>query len=115
MARKLRHHGKTRHKKEAQKTRGKIRISNSIELRPEEANNCTVIVHWESDTVVGKTGTSCLISLTDRHSRYLLAKKVLKKTTAFVRDGMIELPLVIPSAYVLSVTPNRGKEFSSHE
>ena len=115
MARKLRHHGKTRHKKGEQETRGKIRISNPIELRPEEANNRSVIGHWEGDTVAGKTGSSCLITLTDRHSRYLLAKKVQKKPAAFVRDGLIELLRTIPSAYVLSVTPDRGKEFSFHE
>lgn len=109
MARKLRHHGKTRHKKGEQETRRKIRTSNPIELHPEEANSRSVIGHWEGDTVAGKTGSSCLITLTDRHSRYLLAKKVQKKTAAFVRDGIIELFRTIPSAYVLSVTPDRGK------
>lgn len=97
MARKLRHHGKTCHKKGEQETQGKIRISNSIDLRPEEANNRSVIRHWEGDTVAGKTGSSCLITLTDRHSRYLLAKKITKKTAAFVRDGMVELLRSIPS------------------
>ena len=76
MARKLRHHGKTRHKQGEQETPGKIRISNPIELRPEEANNRGVIGHWECDTVDGKTESSHLITLTDWHSRYLLAKKL---------------------------------------
>lgn len=75
MARKLRHHGKTRLKQGEQETRGKIRISNPIELRPQEANNRSVIGHWEGDTVAGKTGSSCLITLTDRHSRYLLQRR----------------------------------------
>lgn len=115
IARKLRHRGKTRHKKGEQETRGKIKISNPIEQRPEEANNRSVIGHWEGDTVAGKTGSSCLITLTDRHSRYLLAKKIRKKTAALVRDGIIELFQSIPAEYVLSVTPDRGKEFSFHE
>ena len=68
-----------------------------------------MIGHWEGDTVAGNTGASCLNTLTDRHSRYLLAKKVQKKTAAFVRDGMIELLRTIPSAYVLSVTLIAGK------
>ena len=54
MARKLRHHGKKRHKQGELETRGKIRISNSIELRPEELNNRNVIGHWEGDTVAGE-------------------------------------------------------------
>ena len=115
MARKLRRHGKNCHKKGEQETRGKIRFSNPIELRSEEANNRNMIGHWEGDTVAGKTGSSCLITLTDRHSRYLLTKKVTKKTVAFVRDGMIDTRSRVPSEYVLFVTPDRGKEFSFHE
>ena len=86
MARKLRHHGKTRYKKGEQETRGKIRISNPIELRPEEMNNRSVIRHWEGDTVAGVAGSSHLITLTYRHSRYLLAKKVQKKMTALCKE-----------------------------
>ena len=53
MARKSSQHGKTRHKDGTQETRGKI--SNSIELRPEEVTNCCGIWYWEDDTVVYKT------------------------------------------------------------
>ena len=111
----LRHYGKKHHKQGKQETRRKIRISKPIELRPEEANNRSVIGHWGGDTVAGEKGSSCLNTLTDRHSRYPLAKKVTKKTAAFVRDGMIELLRSIPSAYALSVTPDRGQEFLFHE
>lgn len=41
--RKLRHKGKTRHKKGAQDTRGKIRISNELEKRPKSALKREVI------------------------------------------------------------------------
>ena len=50
MARKSSQHGKTRHKDGTQETRGKI--SNSIELRPEEVTNCCGIWYWEDHTVV---------------------------------------------------------------
>lgn len=39
VVRKLRHRGKTRHKKGTEETRGKLKISNPIEERPEEAND----------------------------------------------------------------------------
>lgn len=61
MARTLRYHGKTCHKKGEQETRGKISINNPLELRSEEADNRSVIGYWEGDTVAGKTGLSCLI------------------------------------------------------
>lgn len=114
VARKLRHRGKTRHRKGRVETRGKIKISNRIEDRPEEANNRSCIGHWEADTVAGKTGSSCLITLTDRCSRFLLTKRIPKKTSKYVRDGMIELLQDIPSIKLKSITPDRGMEFTLH-
>ena len=112
--RKLRHHGKTRHKKGTEETRGKLKISNPIEARPEAANSRSELGHWEADTVLGKTGSSCMITLTDRKSRFLLLKKISKKNSVLVRDGIIELLQQLPSDKTASVTPDRGKEFSRH-
>ena len=97
-----------------EETRGKLKISNPIEERPEEANNRSAFGHWEADTVAGKTGSSCIITLTDRKSRFLLLKKIPKKNSVFVRDGMIELLQQLPDDKVASITPDRGKEFSRH-
>ncbi len=113
-ARKLRHRGKKRHTKNTEETRGKIRISNPIEERPVEANMRSELGHWEADTVAGKTGSSCMITLTDRKSRFLLLKKVPKKNAEFVKQGILELLSALPPEYVRSVTPDRGKEFSRH-
>lgn len=75
MVRLLRHHGKTRHKKGTEERRGKIAISHPIEDRPDEANTRKEIGHWEADTVAGKTGKSCMITLADRKSRFLIGKR----------------------------------------
>jgi len=114
IARKLRHRGKTRRRKGEEETRGKLRISNSIEERPQAANDRSELGHWEADTVAGKTGSSCLITLTCRKSRLLLSLKIPKKTSAHVRDGMIQLLGALPPELVRSVTPDRGKEFAKH-
>ena len=114
VVRKLRHHGKTRHAKGHQETRGKIVISNKIADRPDEANTRKAIGHWEADTVAGKTGSACLVTITDRNSRYLLAGKVVRKNAAFVADKMIELLSGLPSSQRRSITPDRGKEFANH-
>lgn len=77
--RKLRHRGKTRHKKGTQDTRGKIRISNELEKRPKIALERKVIGHMEADTIIGKRGGACVVTMVDMTSRFLLGGKATKK------------------------------------
>lgn len=112
--RKLRHRGKTRRRKEEIEKRGRIAVSNTIHQRPKEAFNRQVIGHWEVDTVAGKTGSACLVTITDMCSRYLLSEKISKKNSQLVASKMISMLSNIPSNYVKSLTPDRGKEFSKH-
>lgn len=113
--RKLRHRGKTRHTIGTTETRGKIVISNSIHERPSEADSRKVIGHWEADTVVGKRDSACLVTITDRCSRYLLAGKVTKKRSELLADKMIFIFSGIPKKRVKTITPDRGKEFAKHK
>lgn len=110
--RKLRHRGKRRHTKNYEEKRGKIRISHLITERPKEANNRERIGDWEADTVIGKKGSACLVTLTDRKSRYLLCKKIEKKNSSMVKEAILELLKNEPTK---TITPDRGKEFSKHE
>lgn len=112
--RKLRHRGKPRRRKGEIEKRGKISISKTIHQRPKEACNRQVIGHWEVDTVAGKTGSACLVTITDMCSRYLLSEKIGKKKSQLVASKMISLLSNIPSDYLKSLTPDRGKEFSKH-
>ena len=48
--RRLRHHGKRRHKKGTEERRGKFVISHLIEERPASAEKRTVRGHWKADT-----------------------------------------------------------------
>lgn len=114
LVRSLRHRGKTRHTKDHSETRGKIRISNTIHERPQAANERTEIGHWEADTVAGKTSGACLVTLTDRKTRFLLGGKIEKKLASLVTDKMIELFSSIPTECLKSITPDRGKEFAKH-
>lgn len=114
VARKLRHRGKTRHKKGNEERRGKIVISHPIEERPEEAQKRTELGHWEADTVAGKTGSSCMVTLVDRKSRFLLGNRISRKAAADVEQGMIALLITLPPEFRRSVTPDRGKEFNNH-
>lgn len=61
--------------------------------------------------MVGKQGKACLVTLVARKSRYLLGGKATSKTAAAVNKVMCEGLSGQPH---LSVTPDRGKEFSKH-
>ena len=112
--RKLRHRGKTRRKKGTVERRGKIVISNRIQERPLEADAREVIGHWEADTVAGKERAACLVTITDRCSRYLLAGKIAKKYSEPLAEKMIDLFSCLPKNRLKSITPDRGKEFAKH-
>ncbi|MBN6073696.1 IS30 family transposase, partial [Aggregatibacter actinomycetemcomitans] len=107
----LRRKGKTRHMVNHEEKRGKIVISNPLEKRPKSAKNRSRFGHWEADTVLGKVRKACLVTLTDRKSRFLLAKKVPAKQSELVKDAMIAL---LKSHKLRSITPDSGKEFAKH-
>lgn len=112
--RSLRHRGRTRRRKGMVETRGKIVISNRIQDRPKQAENRSAIGHWEADTVAGKTGSACLVTITDRRSRYLMAGKLAGRYSALLAEKMIALLDTLPQNQVKSITPDRGKEFAKH-
>ena len=109
---KLRHHGKRRHRKNCEERRGKFVISHPIEERPASAANRSVRGHLEADTVVGKQGKACLVTLVDRKSRYLLGGKAMSKTAAAVNKVMCKALSGQPH---LAVTPDQGKRFAKHD
>ena len=111
-ARKLRHKGKGRQRHGEEELRGKFRISNPLCDRPEAADRRLRLGDWEADTVVGKVGKACVVSLVDRMSRYLLLGKSRNKKATPVCNKMISMLRNHPH---LSVTPDRGKEFALYE
>ena len=112
VVKKLRHRGKRRRKRSGEERRGKIYISHNIEERPIEAEERSVVGHFEADTVVGKQGKACLVTLVDRKSRYLLCGKADGKNAEDVGKTIERL---LMGKQALSVTPDRGKEFAKHQ
>lgn len=107
----LRHRGKSRHNKTYQEKRGKILIPSKIHDRPREADNRLEIGHWDGDTVLGKSGKACVVTLVDRKSRYLLIGKAAKRTSSAVTNTLSQLMRLWPGRS-LTITPDRGKEFA---
>ena len=110
--RKLRHKGKSRHTRDYEERRGKIRISNEISQRPAAANNREQKGHWEADTVVGRKGKACLVTLVDRKTRFLAGGKAEAKKAKEVKEVIIAKLKDKPHE---SITPDRGKEFAKHD
>lgn len=109
----LRHKGKPRVKPGTEK-RGKIIISHELSERPLEASERSRIGDWEADTVLGKKNSSCLVTLVDRKTRMTLCSKVAGKRKAPVAEAMIRMLSSLPSEWVHTITPDRGKEFAGH-
>lgn len=109
--RKLRHKGKPRHRKGCQDKRGKMEIRYDIRQRPEEANARKRLGDWEADTVIGKTGGACLLTLVDRKSRFLLCRKAERKGSEEVAK---EMAAALRGQPIQTITPDRGKEFQRH-
>lgn len=112
LASRLRRKGKRRHKHVTDELRGKIKITNLLCDRPDEADKRLRSGDWEADTVVGKNGGPCAVTLVDRKSRFLLLGKSSSKKANPVCSTMTSLLGGYPC---LSITPDRGKEFALHE
>ncbi|WP_312023006.1 IS30 family transposase [Streptococcus oralis] len=87
-------------------------MSHTIYERPKEANKRARIGDWETDTVAGKTGKACLVTLTDRYSRFLKIQKVAVKKSKLVIEAMVKMLAPLPEE---TVTPDRGKEFTKYQ
>ena len=113
-SRHLRHKGKTR-KAGGKGRQSQIPITHLIEERPQGAQDRTEIGHFEGDTVIGKRGSACLLTLVDRKTRYTAGGKTASKEAEAVKKRMIEALSRLPQEKVKSVTPDRGREFARHQ
>ncbi len=112
-SRHLRHKGKTR-KAGGKGKQSQIPITHHIEERPQGAQDRTEIGHFEGDTVIGKLGSACLLTLVDRKTRYTAGGKTASKEAEAIKDRMIKALSHLPQDKVKSVTPDRGREFARH-
>ncbi|MBK5201515.1 MAG: IS30 family transposase [Spirochaetaceae bacterium] len=65
-------------------------------------------------TCLGKRRESCIVTLVDRTTRYLLAGKACKKASGPVANKMIELLNGLPKGWLKAITLDREKEFAIH-
>lgn len=83
----------------------------SISMRPEEADLRAVAGHWEGDTVRSSNEKTSLVTLVDRHSRFLLCALLPNRESDTVRKAVVTL-LKQSKLPAKSVTFDQGTEFS---
>jgi IS30 family transposase len=86
-----------------------------ISLRPAEAADRAVPGHWEGDLVVGP-GAACLVTLVERRTRYLEARRLDARDSRTVVDLLVEMVAAVPdgirSALLSTLTWDQGPELA---
>lgn len=108
----LRRRGKKYGQKKYEDGRGFFSTAKSIHDRPVNIEKRRDLGHWEADTVLGKKGKSCVVTLVDRKSRFLLIGKSGAKTAESVTGTIQRLFSTIPHQTKKTITPDRGFEFA---
>ena len=93
--------------------RGHIRDMISISQRPASVEDRAVPGHWEGDLLSGPKD-SYIVTLVERHTRYVLLAKVADKRTQTVVTALIKQARKLPSELYKSLTWDRGKELTDH-
>jgi IS30 family transposase len=86
----------------------------SISERPAAIEDRAVPGHWEGDLIEGSNKT-CVATLVERHSRYVMLAKIDKKNSETVVNALIKQSRKLPSELYQSLTWDRGTEMSRHQ
>jgi len=93
--------------------RGQIKDMISIRERPASVEDRAVPGHWEGDLLSGPKD-SYIVTLVERHTRYVMLAKVADKSTQTVVSALIKQAKKLPSELYKSLTWDRGKELTDH-
>jgi len=86
----------------------------SISERPASVEDRAVPGHWEGDLIEGSNKT-CIATLVERHTRYVLLARLDNKKTETVVDALIKQAHKLPDELYKSLTWDRGKEMTEHQ
>ncbi len=93
--------------------RGQIKDMISIRERPASVEDRAVPGHWEGDLLSGPKD-SYIVTLVERHSRYVMVAKVSDKSTGTVVPALIKQAKRLPPELFKSLTWDQGKELADH-
>jgi IS30 family transposase len=93
--------------------RGQIKDIVSISERPAAVEDRAVPGHWEGDLLSGSKN-SYMVTLVERHTRYVMLVKVSNKETQTVVSALIKQAKKLPNELYKSLTWDRGRELTDH-
>jgi IS30 family transposase len=109
-----RHMRRSQHSRIFKDSRGRIADAISIRERPAEVEDRAVPGHWEGDLLSGGKN-SYVVTLVERHSRFLMLIKVSGKDTAVVVAALSKHVRRLPATLRRSLTWDRGLEMAEHK
>jgi IS30 family transposase len=86
----------------------------SIRERPASIEDRAVPGHWEGDLLCGSKNSN-IVTLVERHSRYVMLAKIPNRETQTVVSALIKQARKLPDELYKSLTWDRGKELADHQ
>ena len=105
---------RSRHASSKSDARGSLTDMISIRERPASVEDRAVPGHWEGDLLCG-SANSYIVTLVERHTRYVLLAKVANRDSRSVISALIEQAKCLPDELLKSLTWDRGKEMAEHK
>jgi IS30 family transposase len=105
---------RSRHASSKSDSRGSLSDMISIRERPASVEDRAVPGHWEGDLLCGSSN-STIVTLVERHTRYVLLAKVANRDSRTVISALIEQAKHLPEELRRSLTWDRGKEMAEHK
>jgi len=92
----------------------KLAPEHMIANRPREVDSREIAGHWEGDLIVGAMNKSCVGTLVERKTGFVILSKMKSKSAADVRAGFEANMKSLPDFLRLSMTYDRGAEMAQH-
>jgi IS30 family transposase len=107
--------GRTRRRPQGRRVRGQIKDMIEISERPAEIEDRAVPGHWEGDLIIGAYGRSAIVTLVERHTRYVMLARIGRDTSTLTVCAAITAQMQsLPEHLTQSLTWDRGKEMAGH-